>query len=160
MDNKGEKVLIKVNSINKSPQPNALKSKLDLSQIANHPLVQNRSPEVVKISEQSVLRSRTNSQVVAQVAKLDDNNNKAGDVNGESRTNNPPLRIRRSTSMSYTSTLRKRRLLSPGDASGGGMNDVEFPSPKPNVQLSNFSISPYSNRALSRRLSLKEQDQS
>lgn len=133
------------------PPPSGLKLKLDLSQIANHPLVQNRSPKVEPTSiEPSVLRSRTNSQLAPQSTKLDDNNNKTADVDGASCAANSSLRIRRSTSMSYTSTLRKRRLLSPGDANGGATNDVEFPSPKPNVQLPNFTISPYSSRTLSR----------
>lgn len=179
MNNKSDKIWIKVGSNKSSPPPpppqqqpaqqaNALKLKLDLSQITNHPLVQNRSPGIVKDIEQSVLRSRTNSQVIQKApSQVVDNNNDNNNTDLEKcqsaivksnsdQNNNNTLRIRRSTSMSYTSTLRKRRLLSPNE---DGLQDVDFPSPRPNVKLANFSILPYSDRSpTSRRLSLKELD--
>lgn len=202
--------------------------RLDLSQITNHPLVQNRtSPEADVPGE---LRSRTNSQVVQQRAQAIDSNierqkkmmdrpkqqqqqplkvmkelqaaslnhqvpvilspkravseflprvlnletiqqspvkgqaaptndsNNNNNNNEDQKNNNQSnfLRIRRSTSLSYTSTLRKRR----NDTNGAGLYNSELPSPRPNVKLSNFSISPYnsSSATLPRRLSIKEKD--
>lgn len=65
------------------------------------------------------------------------------DQNGTSESdsnNNTGYRVRRSTSLSYTSTLRKRR----NQNDTGDLYNLELPSPKPNIVLPNFSISPYS----------------
>lgn len=61
--------------------------------------------------------------------------------------NNANYRVRRSTSLSYTSTLRKRRNQTLTD----GFYNSDLPSPRPNIVLPNFSISPYSDTP--RRLS-------
>lgn len=134
---------------------------LDLSQITSHPIAKyNRSQEKSAdeapqlIDRELPPKIKVGPQMESPSIKSANNNHnqpftpnlrklQSAFIDSKDNNNNDAMPIRRTTSanLSYKESFRARRSLEP---LGSGLYNNDLPSPKPNVLLPNFSISPYS----------------
>lgn len=127
-------------------------AKLDLSQILSHPLVQNQNR--IALQHQSSEMNQAKEQLKPQENCLDEPQVSADEkrpalapVTNQTASPMKPSQadiqaIRRGSVISQSS-LKLSRRNSRAQMHTPGLYNSELPSPRPNVLLPNFSISPY-----------------